>query len=66
MQIEYDPVVDMAYVSQKDIASGEIAKTVKCVCNLDLDKLGRIIGIEIFDASKCLPAALLAEEEEKP
>ncbi|MEK6823493.1 MAG: DUF2283 domain-containing protein [Nanoarchaeota archaeon] len=57
MKIEYDKEVDAAYLYFKEIVDGEITQTISLneSVNLDLDKEGRTLGIEILDASKNLP-----------
>lgn len=57
MKIEYDKDADAAYVYFKEIASGEVVQTISLneSVNIDLDKDGRTLGIEILDASKNLP-----------
>lgn len=72
MRIEYDREADAAYIQLvKDIGAGGVHKTVGCdpsevggMINLDFDAVGRLVGIEILDASKMLPAELLARAEE--
>lgn len=62
MKLEYDKDVDAAYVclDAKNIKS---TKTVEINENiiLDLDKDGKIMGIEILNASKVLNKRLLSE-----
>ena len=68
--IEYDREVDAAYIYfANDIAAGGVARTV-CIdpdavggmVNLDLDEEGRILGLEVLDASRLLPQGLLPTE----
>jgi uncharacterized protein YuzE len=67
MHITYDATVDAAYISLVEfIPAGGVAKTYPCdprevrgQINLDFDSDGRLVGIEVLDASKKLPAALL-------
>ena len=66
MKITYDKSVDAAYIYLKMIFPGEVAKTYSCnpievggEINLDFDSGGCLIGIEILDASKKLPANFL-------
>ena len=58
MKIEYDKDADAAYLYFKEIAEGEIVQTISLneSVNIDLDKDGKTLGIEILDASKTLPA----------
>ena len=50
-KIEYDKTVDALYVYS---AAGKIHKTIKLNNRVlfDIDKRGKIIGIEVLDASK--------------
>lgn len=66
MRLEYDADVDAAYLYVADeIPLGGVATTVAVdpadingQVNIDLDADGRIIGIEVLDASRLLPQAL--------
>lgn len=60
MKVEIDREADAAYIYFKEIKEGEVASTIslnECI-NIDLDKEGKTIGIEILEASKNLPSAL--------
>lgn len=67
MRITYDKQADAVYIYiQNNIKKGGVAKTYMCdtadidgMINLDFDEQGRLIGIEIMDASKKLPKDLL-------
>ncbi len=67
MRITYDSKADAAYIYLVDeIPAGGVAKTCPCdprevqgQINLDFDSEGRLLGIEVLDASKKLPANLL-------
>lgn len=50
MKINYDKIADAAYIS---IKKGSINKTVKLgkFLHADLDKKGKVLGIEILNAS---------------
>jgi uncharacterized protein YuzE len=69
MRIEYDPQSDAAYIYfVQDIGAGGVAKTYACdpaavdgQIHLDFDDKGRLLGLEILDASSFLPAKLLAK-----
>lgn len=70
MKITYDKNVDAAYIYLKDIRSGEVAKTYPCdpvevngEINLDFDNEGRLLGIEILNASKKLPKGFIESHE---
>lgn len=57
MKFEYDKDVDAAYIYLEDtIGNGEVDKTIELNNNIiiDFDKKGKLIGIEILDASKVL------------
>ncbi len=60
VRVEYDPKADAMYIwvrkAKYDI-SEELAENVI----LDLDKKGRIIGIEVLDASKNLGKELISK-----
>ena len=58
MKIEYDKEADAAYIYFKEIEEGEVVQTISLndSVNIDLDKEGRTLGIEILDASRNLPA----------
>ena len=57
MKITLDKEADAAYIYFKDISDGEVEKTISLndSINIDLDKEGKTLGIEILDASKNLP-----------
>jgi len=58
MKITFNKEADATYIYFKDIAEGEIAKTISLneEVNIDLDIDGKTIGIEILEASKNLPS----------
>ena len=57
MKIEYDKLADAAYIYFKEIEEGEVVQTISLneSVNIDLDKDGKTLGIEILDARKNLP-----------
>ena len=57
MKITFDKEADAAYIYLKDILPGEVAETISLndSVNIDLDKDGKTLGIEILDATKNLP-----------
>ena len=61
MKITFDKEADAAYIYFKDILPGEVAETISLnnSVNIDLDKNGKTISIEILDATKNLPANAL-------
>lgn len=69
MKVTYDKSVDAAYIYIEDnFARRAVAKTYCCdprevdgQINLDLDAHGRLLGIEVLDASKKLPASIMQE-----
>lgn len=72
MKITYSKDVDAAYIYLVDIKKGGVAKTYPLgiideytpgEINLDFDKNGRLVGIEILGASKVLPKKILDTAE---
>ncbi len=71
MRITYDRSVDAAYIYLQDvIAPGAVKRTYPCepsqvngAIHLDFDAAGRLIGIEVLDASRKLPMELLGKAE---
>jgi uncharacterized protein YuzE len=64
--VEYDPLVDAAYIYLTAISPGQVASTYPCPpsevsgqIQLDFDAEGRLVGIEVLDASKFLPPDVL-------
>lgn len=55
MKIHYDPKVDAVYI---ELAKGayEVSREISDSVVVDEDKKGRVLGIEILDASKNIPA----------
>ncbi|MGH9660586.1 MAG: DUF2283 domain-containing protein [Bryobacteraceae bacterium] len=76
MRITYDPFADAAYIYLVDsISPGGVNWTepgdpagIASGVNLDFDVQGRLLGIEVLDASKTLPQSVLdrAERFEQP
>ena len=69
MRVAYDPIVDMAYISLVEIGIGGVAETKALaldveagqrLINLDFDRDGRLLGIEIDGARATLPPELLS------
>tara|TARA_Y100000310_G_scaffold341216_1_gene439656 strand:- start:354 stop:566 length:213 start_codon:yes stop_codon:yes gene_type:complete len=60
MEISYDKKADAIYV---EFRKGEFAKNKKIddLTILDLDSEGNILGLELLDASKRIPAESLSE-----
>lgn len=68
MNIKYDNTINAAYVYLTEIACGEAVKTYCCdpievggQINLDFDKGGRLVGIEVLDASNRLPLEVVQQ-----
>jgi uncharacterized protein YuzE len=61
MKTEFDKEADAAYIYFKEIGNGEVAETITLndSVNVDLDKNGKVLGIEILDASEHLPSSSL-------
>lgn len=67
MRITYSPSVDAAYIYLQDLIKPcEAKKTYTCnanavngMINLDFDSEGRLLGIEVLDASRLLSDAIL-------
>lgn len=70
MRITYDRSVDAAYIYLvPEIGRGQVKKTYTCdptaiggLINLDFDVSGRLLGIEVLDATRKLPEALLRKD----
>jgi len=66
MKFEYDKESDAAYIYlDETIAEGEVDKTIELNDNIivDFNKMGKLIGIEILDASKVLSKSSLIGEK---
>jgi uncharacterized protein YuzE len=67
MRATYDSSADAAYFYiADDIAPGSVAHTHQCeienlkgMIHLDFDSEGRLLGIEVIGAGKCLPREFL-------
>ncbi len=61
MKITYDASADAAYIYLTDIETGGAARTetVSENIHLDFDAAGKLVGIEVLNASKNLPESLL-------
>jgi uncharacterized protein YuzE len=59
MRTEFDKEADAAYIYFKEIGSGEVAQTISLndSVNVDLDKNGKVLGIEILIACQHLPSS---------
>ena len=72
MKVRYDKQMDTAYVSFVPLRPGIAKKTYACdpeevggQIQLDFDADGRLIGIEVLDASHLLPQDLLQSKRAK-
>lgn len=71
MRISFDPEADAAYIQLADvIGAGGVAFTYGCdpsdvdgMIHLDFDSDGRLVGIEVLDASGKLPPEVLLQAE---
>ena len=66
MRIEYDKNVDAAYIYLfYPIKEGSVKKTtsLKNNINLDYDAKGKLVGVEILDASKILDKKVIRNAE---
>jgi uncharacterized protein YuzE len=68
MRVTYDPAVDAAYIYLREIEAGGAVYTYLAkpeietdMINLDFDREGRLIGIEVLSASHHLPRELIAQ-----
>jgi len=61
MKITLDKEADAVYIYFKNISKREVANTVLINdnTNIDLNKNGKTLGIEILNANKNLPAEML-------
>ncbi len=69
MKCEYDKENDVAYVYLRcPIKRGECKKTIEVNENmmLDLDKTGKIVGLEILNASRILAKKVLEDAVIQP
>jgi uncharacterized protein YuzE len=73
MRVEYDEEVDAAYIYLAEIEPGGVATTVPgwpdteaFMVNLDFDREGRLLGIEVMDASSKLPTEFFSRFCAKP
>ncbi|MEA3329702.1 MAG: DUF2283 domain-containing protein [Nanoarchaeota archaeon] len=66
MKFEYDKEADAAYIYVVDsIGDGEAVKTIQLNDNiiLDFDSEGKLLGVEILDATKTLSKKVLLESQ---
>ncbi len=63
MRVEYDPERDLLYLSFDPEAKAAKTVTVAPGCHVDFDAKGRLIGIEVLDASEMLGGRVRFEVE---
>ena len=70
IRLTFDAVADAAYLSLREIEPRGVAFTHPCdpievngMIDLDLDRHGRLISIEVIDATTRLPAELLLDSD---
>lgn len=70
MRVTFDSRANAAYIYLKDTAAGESAhqelvaeRHTRGMVVLDFDRMGRLIGIEVMDATKTLPQGFLEDAE---
>ncbi|HEX6507138.1 MAG TPA: DUF2283 domain-containing protein [Chloroflexota bacterium] len=66
MRVTFDPVADAVYIYLREIERGGAVKTItvdEALINLDFDKEGRLIGIEVLQATDTLPDEVLKRAE---
>jgi uncharacterized protein YuzE len=62
MRVRFDPLADAAYIYLREVERGEAVKIVVvdgAPINLDFDTEGRLIGLEVFQATASLPDDVL-------
>jgi uncharacterized protein YuzE len=73
MKVKYDPTVDAAYISLSEHSgdSSNFSFTYACdpsvvegQIHLDFDLDGRLLGIEVLNASRKLPPRLIASSHD--
>lgn len=70
IKITYDKEADASYIFFQEPGNQKVAKTYLCnpseingMINIDFDSNGKIIGIEVLDASKKLPKSIIDNAE---
>jgi len=66
VRVTYDPAVDAAYIYLVEIPPGRVASTHVCdvevangSINLDFDRDGKLLGLEVLGATRLLPHEVL-------
>jgi len=63
MKVEYDPVRDLLYLAFEPGAKAAKTVTVASGVHADFDAKGKLIGIEVLDASEVLGGKMQFEVE---
>ena len=66
IRVTYDRRANAAFIYLTEIGSGEVARSVEALPEavlLDFDQEGRLLGIEVLNARRMLPRALLDRAE---
>jgi len=65
LKITLDKEADVVYIYLKEIAPGEVSKTISLndSINIDLDSEGQMLGIEVINASQNLPVNIINSAE---
>jgi uncharacterized protein YuzE len=68
MRVTYSPDVDAAYIYLREVEAGGVVYTYSAtpeietdMINLDFDREGRLVGIEVLSASRHLPPELIGQ-----
>lgn len=61
MKVTFDKEANAVYIYFKEIAEGEVKNTISLneSVNINLDKEGKTLGIEILNATKNLPSEVI-------
>ena len=68
VRVTYDGMADAAYIYLVPVEAGAVATTVDgageaASVNLDFDREGRLLGIEVLAASRWLPGEVIEQAE---
>jgi uncharacterized protein YuzE len=61
MKVTFDSEANAVYIYFKEINAGEVENTISLneFVNIDLDKEGKVLGIEVLEADKNLPKDII-------